>query len=48
MAVGYLLAEAVRHNLRITEALEAANTGNARYFGLRLEPALTATLSQLV
>jgi hypothetical protein len=37
LAVGYALAEASRHGLTITEALEAETHGNARYLGLRLE-----------
>jgi hypothetical protein len=37
--VGYILAEAQRHRVEIVEAVEALSDGNARYFGVRLEPA---------
>ena len=39
LAIPYCLSAASRHGLRIVEAQEAISDGNARYFGLRLEPA---------
>ena len=40
LAIGYLLTFATNY-AKITEAIEAENNGNARYFGLRLEPIKT-------
>ena len=37
-AVPYLLAQSDWYGIIVTEALEAASSGNARYIGVRLEP----------
>ncbi len=38
LAVPYLLAQSDWYGIIVTEALEAASSGNARYVGVRLEP----------
>lgn len=38
LSVPYCLNVARRHRIRIVEAVEAVTHGNARYFGVRLEP----------
>jgi len=42
MAVSHCCSWAIRHGIMILEAVEAVNSGNARYFGLHIEPQKTA------